>query len=67
MATIKDFKVGDPVKHMGGNIGKVTAIKEDGAVCVTYDHGKDYWKGEYDDLWFRLHPDGLTKLDASIR
>ncbi len=35
----------------------------DGTVNVTYDPGK--LKGEYDQDWFRLHPDLLVKTDRA--
>lgn len=59
--TPQDFKIGDYIKHMNGDTGSVTA-SSDGKVSVTFDRGKGYWKGEYDELWFRLYPDGLTKI-----
>jgi hypothetical protein len=66
MAKPSDFKAGDYVEHMNGDTGRVTEIKPDGAVFVTFDRGKGYWHGEYDENWFRIHPDGLKKIDPPI-
>lgn len=57
------FKIGDRVYHAhtqsrgGLATGTVTAIKDDGAVVVTFD--KPGWCGEYDRLWFKSYPAGL--------
>jgi hypothetical protein len=59
---LPDFKEGDHVEHMSGDTGRITKITD--AVHVTYDRGKNYWKGEYDALWFRTYPEGLKKVPA---
>lgn len=62
MTQASDFKAGDYVNHFNMKLGRVIEITKGGAVKVTFDHGKDDWYGEYDALWFRLHPYGLTKV-----
>jgi hypothetical protein len=67
MITAADFKVGDYVEHFAGrNIGRVVEIKPDGSVQVKFDRGRDHWDGCYDNLWFRMHPDGLKKIDPPM-
>ena len=59
------FQKGDRVEHMGGGTGTVTDVLDTGAVCVTYDEREGRWRGEYDEFWFRLHPNGLKKLSRA--
>jgi FKBP-type peptidyl-prolyl cis-trans isomerase 2 len=56
MAERSSFKNGDRVRHSDGREGEVTSVT-DTSVIVKFDHGKS--GGEYDDLWFRIYPDGL--------
>jgi len=58
------FVAGDRVSHFTVGEGVVTK-NEGGTVYVTFDgtnkRGKNF-VGIYDPNWFRIHPNGLTKL-----
>lgn len=66
MTTVSEFAIGDYVRHMNGSTGRVTEIR-DRRVFVKFDRGPSHWRGEYDDLWFVLNPQGLTKITPPAR
>ena len=65
MTTAKDFSIGDKVLRGGTDRGEVEKIMPDGSVRVRFDladkDGK-HWYGEYDEFWFRIHPELLMHI-----
>jgi hypothetical protein len=56
---INDFRPGDSVKHMSGAEGRVLKVTD--AVTVEFDG----YRGEYDHVWFRMHPEGLKIIQQT--
>jgi hypothetical protein len=66
---LRGFRVGDRVKHFDdvlGLVGEVVSLDND-AVKVRFVTKGHEWFGAYDDLWFRLHPEGLTIITDEPR
>jgi hypothetical protein len=61
---VRDFKPGDRVRHASwGEVG--TVEKVDDRVHVRFDKPASrgaVTRGEYDELWFSIHPYGLQIL-----
>lgn len=59
-----DFKDGDRVRHIGRHEDGTVKLLDNGSVQVTFDNLAPSGKpsvGEYDEVWFRTHPNWLQK------
>lgn len=60
------FQPGDDIRHMNGDIGRITEITATGDVCATFKCGKSKttFRGRYDRDWFEKYPNGLVKIEG---
>ncbi len=66
---LPELNAGQRVRHKNGYVGKVIGIEKfQGDDCIVVEFTSDTqptktWRGAYDASWFRIHEDGLTKID----